>query len=463
MSSAKNGCLKVYVFNVGTGEHILVQLPNGMYGIIDFYYPSDDIGFAYRQNTSRKLGEVPALRFLKDRHAKGEKIRLAFIHVSHPDHDHIKGIKAFLDWIEEDSPIKHKAPIQVDNLWWFGGTDFLMYYEAFHAAYKKEFYSVSGEAQKDVDTSLQHSFLSALEAIKSFSLSHKKANCPPCVDISLLHGNLDGHSLRVFNLTPPEAEVHTFVMRNLTKFIRLLVKLHRPARSPKEQRIREKWKHYLILKNRISASLLFKTPHFKLLFGGDVEKPIWNKTFRRFRSRSLDILFGSFQSDWIKASHHGSKYSSSVAIWKQFLRKAGKSLIAISAGPNKKNNHPHGQTVKDIKKSSKDQSCDVMISATNFSLSDLRAENMPEERMDDMFDLDRSSGISASLRKKRMLARGIYNPSPKKFKGYQDQADMLIALIYEFHSPKDDTEEKQIIRKLGVSSLLYKTQEKAKK
>src|SRR5947209_4288791 len=93
--------LKVYLFNVGQGDHILLELPNGKYGIIDFYFEAA-VG----------LREPPALTYLESvRRRNPEKpITISFICISHADYDHIKGVDTFLRAVAENG-------IDVENFW----------------------------------------------------------------------------------------------------------------------------------------------------------------------------------------------------------------------------------------------------------------------------------------------------------------------------------------------------------
>jgi hypothetical protein len=60
--------LTVYVFNVGQGDHLLLKLPNGTYGLIDFHY---DKGI-------NVVEEPPALTFLKQQHKPETPVVLSF-------------------------------------------------------------------------------------------------------------------------------------------------------------------------------------------------------------------------------------------------------------------------------------------------------------------------------------------------------------------------------------------------
>src|SRR5258707_15298702 len=95
--------LTVYVFNVGQGDHLLIEFPNGQYGVIDFYHQT---------TTTPNLLSTPALYFLERRRlaSPSKRIRLRFIHITHPDLDHTKGVIEFLSWVE-----KHQ--IDLDEFW----------------------------------------------------------------------------------------------------------------------------------------------------------------------------------------------------------------------------------------------------------------------------------------------------------------------------------------------------------
>jgi hypothetical protein len=112
--------LTVYVFNVGQGDHLLIEFPNGEYGIIDFYHQS---------LPPLNLYSPPALSFLKQRHAArpSKPIRLRFVHLTHPDLDHTKGVIEFLEWVVTED-------IKLHEFWMFPGLDFKRVVELFNKA-----------------------------------------------------------------------------------------------------------------------------------------------------------------------------------------------------------------------------------------------------------------------------------------------------------------------------------------
>src|SRR5258707_13541528 len=106
--------LRVYLFNIGAGDHIMLEFPDGSLGIIDFYFQANPLG----------LSEVPALTYL--RHLRDEKKRrsddkpivINFLCISHADLDHLTGLDELLEFVETPDNNTH-----LENLWLFGRTE----------------------------------------------------------------------------------------------------------------------------------------------------------------------------------------------------------------------------------------------------------------------------------------------------------------------------------------------------
>ena len=129
--------LKVYLFNVGQGDHILLELPNGEYGIIDFYFEGA-VG----------LKEPPALTYLENvkRQNPRKQITVAFICISHPDFDHVKGADTFLHWARDNN-------VTIENFWLPAGKEFADIYEQYKIALRKY---AKDEREKDEGVDLKN-------------------------------------------------------------------------------------------------------------------------------------------------------------------------------------------------------------------------------------------------------------------------------------------------------------------
>jgi len=82
--------IKIYVFNVGQGDHILLEFPDNKFGIIDVFHDSD----------INCPNEPPALTYLKQKKQNNPEfeIEIAFIHISHYHLDHVLGLEKILYW-----------------------------------------------------------------------------------------------------------------------------------------------------------------------------------------------------------------------------------------------------------------------------------------------------------------------------------------------------------------------------
>ena len=65
--------IQKYVFDVGQGDHVLLELPDRSFGIIEAHY--------YPGNTP--VGVPPGLHFLEQQRKRGLQIKLSFLHITH--------------------------------------------------------------------------------------------------------------------------------------------------------------------------------------------------------------------------------------------------------------------------------------------------------------------------------------------------------------------------------------------
>lgn len=92
--------------------------------------------------------------------------------------------------------------------------------------------------------------------------------------------------------------------------------------------------------NAGSACYLIEESNFEALLTGDVEGEGERELTTYLRDMSLPGL------DVLKVAHHGSRYSTSVAL----LQAAAPRLALISAGRNNSYGHPHGETLQRLEK-----------------------------------------------------------------------------------------------------------------
>lgn len=348
--------LQVYVFNVGQGDHLLIKLPDGSYGIIDTYY----------DRKYNPHNEPPGLTYLKKQKAAGEKIRLRFFHLSHFHKDHLKGLKQWTDWIQTNN-------IQLDYLLLpgTGGTkDFTSMFLSILAdsavmdsvlTTSPELFHTMETFHRNYGASPLHALDGFKKSLKKIALDNKKKKKKPknkeCITTYLnainrvfLYYNIPV-PLKTFCIVPLSDAIIDFAEQGRKNIIKSFFE----KKKLKGDRN----------KNDISTVLLMRYGDQVLTFGGDAEIYNLEKSIDSLTPVIKEAIGGDFKSHFIKLFHHGGSQSSSPKIWEAFLADNSQIHIAISAGINKKYNHPHASTITDIKKQAKKVNSEAHIYATN--------------------------------------------------------------------------------------------------
>lgn len=359
MTSPVHNKLRIIVFNVGNGDHILVQLPDKRFGIIDCFK-----GYNSSKHHNPRFEELPALTYLKAYRKNNPDTSLAFLHISHPDADHIKGFGEF--W-------KHLWALELlpEYLWVFAGVNTPRYINQFHDFIQKNKKRINQDARIDEKLSLKRnrinnykkdwtSLISALKQIKSKGLNVKVSQV---IDLGIL-ADLD-NDVVVYKKAPFPDQSDKFISQLSKKDISILL-----------EKSGEDKKAVHVDKNQISAALLLVCEKAKVLFGGDVPDEVWNFSFDEFDSRNLAKREPNHKAHLIKVSHHGSKHSYSERIWREKLSETPKeheTHVVISAGQRFAHlnppPHPHEDTLSWLDTASNEIDCDVVVSSTNMCLN----------------------------------------------------------------------------------------------
>ncbi len=324
--------LIVYLFNVGQGDHILMKFPSGEYGLIDFYY---DI----KNNTP----EPPALSFFKMLKVilnkdEFDKITISFLCISHTDKDHCKGIGEALKWfIDEGVFIKE---------FWLGGAkdqiQFEQYFKEKIPALLKNMedknLEISSEKIKLFNTGLNEFFqyLKKWKRVKKVNLRYKNeesGDIEYLAEIRALRSPSKG--VTVTNMGPLAKHLDDYNNKVNLATLKKLLNLNIDSKD--------------FNKNAMSHILKLQYGDNVLLFGGDTNKKVWKDCLKKYTDLKLDIIHGSYKSNFIKVSHHGSKNSSDKAIYQEILHATLPINIGVSAGQHSGYKHPDPKTIRDIK------------------------------------------------------------------------------------------------------------------
>ncbi len=344
--------LHVYLFNVGQGDHILIQLPNGEYGIIDSHYDAK----------YNPLNEPPGLTFLKER-SKKESIRIAFLHISHYHKDHFKGLEQWLCWFNcEDIPL--------DRLWlpnvWESKNMIKMIQDLFDRSKQKP--SILRFMQENSDYIDELIDLARDDARNPlYQLEKLRATPKKCRNFDLVY--LDGQCV-IEPLCKEIAQVGTYCLGPLKERTQNFQRLG--LSEVLESLLAEK-DAPTFDQNNVSNILIFRFGDFTLLFGGDAEKESIEECIDEFKKKNLDRTWGfDLACNFIKCFHHGSKSSTSPYIWTTLLKEDDSVIIAISAGDNKRYNHPNKQTIEELHEIAKRNNIELKLFTTkDHALLDL--------------------------------------------------------------------------------------------
>ena len=320
--------MRVYVFNVGSGDHILVQLPNKKYGIIDFHYQSN-LGQA----------EVPAQSFLRKKLEEGEDVHIAFIHLTHPHHDHMKGMESFLNWSQDES-----VSIEIDDFWWFGGAESSTYEKSIREQLKE----LKNNQILNTEIKNKAAELYSWMGIVEDSLNNYKFQL---IDEIKPLGHISP-AVSSYSLAPLRKLCIDFVSKLISSTIQA-------------SKLLEK-KPIDIDKNIISTALLFVVSKLRIFFGGDLHKNTFMECHNEHQTVIKNRLnIPEFSSDLIKGCHHGSKNSSSEEIWDILIGDKKKSNIVFSAGTRYE--HPNPETIKHIYKTAEKKGLNAYFPAPNLT------------------------------------------------------------------------------------------------
>ncbi len=343
-----NDKARLYMFNVGQGDHFLLKLPDGSYGILDFFYDK------------RNQHECPGLTYLKalKKNLPKDKIRVKFIYVSHPDIDHIKGLKSTLEWLNTND-------IPVENFWCFSESD-TMYFEDL----LKIIQAINYKTQSNLDTSEEIDLINRKnkysEDIKAIIdligqiESTNDSNYFPVTDYRDLI-NDSKNQFTAKSAGPLTKHIRTLRDKQikailLTGLKDIFAKLKIENTTLHQQKIQE------IDKNMLSGIILLKIGVFKLLFAGDIAaKPLEDCI------KKADVIGTDFLAHFVKGIHHGSAHSSTQYIWENILKHDETILqhVGVSAGYHTGYKHPQQKTIDDITTVTKNRKTSTHVNSTN--------------------------------------------------------------------------------------------------
>ena len=311
--------IKIVVFDVGEGDSILVGFPvNGemKWGMIDCCERKDQF-------------EPPVLTFIRDNGIQS----LEFVCITHFHYDHYRGLPKVLDYFKENG-------YPIHWFWRYGivsPTDVLI--RMYEYAEELRYMTKSEEMELSITVEEKQFAKERVKELKKIldwrNETAKEMREQGTPFLRRLHGGTMfhryGRDIAFYCLAPTgdvALEREEYIARAAAGFADILAEDAQHA-------------------NISSAIVLLTFGKARMLFGGDAGKDIWANSIELLKKSGV-VSKGKIDADFVKASHHGSRHSSSGDFWASVLRK--NALVTISA--DQRGNcygHPHSETLDDIR------------------------------------------------------------------------------------------------------------------
>ena len=431
----KQNSLKIYMFNVGSGDHLMIEFPDSSIAIIDSFF----------SDAKLELQEPPAVTYLKYRLIKKinnkdtDKIKIAFICLSHADHDHIKDINILFKLLSENA--EH---IELENLWLFGGIDFDLYKEELEKLNIEFRKHISEDAQEEFDKCANR-FNNELTTIQGFKKAWTSSGNSESYfnDFKEFNKYNSQRPYKAYSVGPLARIINDqqniSVSKLISSFYERVQLFQNKMLSDESLKMNLKFN-----RNSISAILAIQISGRCLLFLGDATSQTIEASLNDILNKRSDAMEMLFNPSFVKVAHHGAKSSTTQEIWnKLFTKKCDKIMFGISAGEHKKFRHPNSELFEHLQICSEVKNVSHKIYRTNECAS---CSN--KYHVDGIMDLDFWFKFHGCKLTDKRLEDALNEVAPELVKNTADaNAKNLLAYVFEF------TENDAKVYK-GVSNLI---------
>ena len=408
--------IRILQFNVGAGDHLVLELPDGSIGVVDFHYSKE-----------QNWGKPPIWYYLN---FKKEQCRSIFlVNLSHYDTDHIKGLTDFHKLIQT-------LEIPIENVWLAGDKEkdslkqLLLSKILEYQKIKKNDAAIDNIVIEDIEMiQLLQNYKNYLEQIDEFVSAWRKKSDKFEIfvnDFKELSGNI-GVNIRAYSIAPLDRHIEKYRQMDASSIADILLFKRRKESNTD--------------RNLISSIFFLEHKKFRWCFGGDASQEVWEDSLKEIGNRKLEETKG-IASDFIKVSHHGSKKSSSPLIWENLTKGKKKSFFGISAG--KKYQHPSFETLEHIKDNSYKNNINSTTLSTNSCDDCNNNLNLEEINMNDWTEAVQLGHIYRKSRPDIDIAMKPYRS--KEYKNWNSNINQmsnekgLVAYVYDFDLTSGEVE-----------------------
>ncbi len=326
--AVRNDEVLVVMFNVGEGDSLALGFPfegELRWGLIDCCQGPDQ-------------DEPPVLEFLR---AEGIE-ELEFICLTHLHYDHFRGLARVLKYFDARG-----YPIR--SFWRSGVVSAVDVWQRMYDHAKSVLLVKGGEQKEEALVTAYEKRISVgrVSELREILLWERKAarsskNQRARFWRKKLHGVSRGFlrhgEIISFDCLAPLSDTEYDMEEVLASLVEVI-----PDIPEEDSR----------LTNMTSVILLVNFQGVRLLFGGDAGRDVWTQCIEEAVSTG-QYTRDELKADLVKASHHGSRQSSSVDLWSAILKPNAIVLISASYWGNPYG-HPHTETLDDLSRVNKEQ------------------------------------------------------------------------------------------------------------
>lgn len=294
--------LGIHILGRGFGESIVLQMPNGGVGVIDCFAPR-----LKAATSAERLEANPTLRFLK----KLGPSSLAFVGFTHPHEDHGRGLSHLLEEFRG----------RIRELWVFRAYNFI-HLERYMKAL---IHSGRKSAVEELLNEPAGTFSVELLRIRNLigEMIEPDNRSPP--EFRYFAGyskfTLAGEPL-VFHILGPTDLLEERYERALVDNMEGLVEDDGRTVNPD-------WEPEQVNHNQASAALMVEYGATRIVLGGDMEAPAWERVLAEMVDTSLERP--PLTCQMVKVSHHGSATGYCTDLYeRRFRRRRGGPLAVLT-------------------------------------------------------------------------------------------------------------------------------------
>lgn len=281
-----NEKLKVRFFDVGHGDHIVIEFPNGDIGIVDS---------CHKPGRSGPPGVEYLLNLRRDRGGDDRPLPIRFVCVTHPHGDHVKGIWQILE----------NRAFEVEELWHSMSLETAAVLR--HVNERSVRVYGGAVAMAEYVRQIHGDLGSVLDMIER----GMRVGKPKIVPLIAMRTSRPIGGVDIESVSPGEGALRLYYKQILDD-----------EKTGDDQALRD-------CANRLSAMLLLQFGSNRVLLTGDAADINWREFMEELGARGR---VGELPYEVVKAAHHGSNHGLVSDVWGAMVSPSGVVCVSAAGG-----------------------------------------------------------------------------------------------------------------------------------